>query len=130
VSDLSIEIFIKSSPLMILMIWTSVFSGALNAYKHFRIAALSPAFRAIVTIFYILTMKGQNGVHSIVEGYIIGELTRLTILYTIFKVTSGIRIKFNLSFFKRAYNFALASSYLILGMVFYALIPIINNTVL
>ena len=48
------RLLIETAPLLILLVWTSILSGAINAYKKFAFPAIAPAFRAVVNIIIIL----------------------------------------------------------------------------
>ncbi len=47
----------ESSPLVLLIVVTSLLTGTLNAYKMFSVPALAPGLRAIVTLFLIFLAK-------------------------------------------------------------------------
>jgi putative peptidoglycan lipid II flippase len=82
-------LLIETAPLVILLVWTSVLAGTLNAYKKFVFPAISPAFRAIVNLSIIFIFKDTLGVHAIAWGYVIGEAVRLVIL----AVITAVRLK-------------------------------------
>ncbi|GBD97318.1 MAG TPA: hypothetical protein ENG83_07780 [Nitrospirae bacterium] len=121
-------ILFETAPLVILLVWTGILSGTLNAYKIFSIPALSPAFRAIVAIAFIFAFKESIGVHAIAWGYVIGEAIRLGILFLFLKKLRLFRLKFSIGWEKSFSQFFRTSSYQIIGLSVLAFTPIINQT--
>lgn len=127
--ELIFVILLESVPLAVLLVWTSILSGTLNAYKMFGVPAVSPAFRAIVTLAFIFSFKDSMGVHAIALGYVVGEAVRLAILFAILgKIKSSIRLKLSLGWDKKFTDFIKASSYVVAGMSVLAFTSIINKT--
>jgi len=120
-------ILIESSPLVILLVWTSILAGTLNAYKVFSIPAISPAFRAIVTLIFIFLFKKNLGVHAIALGYVVGEIFRLFILFTLLKRLNIFHLKLSVSWGAKIAGFLKTSSYQIMGMSAVAFTSIINR---
>ncbi len=79
--NLFLVLFIEIVPLMVLIVLSSVLSGALNAYSLFKMPAISPAGRSIITLVIIYVYKDRFGIHSVILGYFLGELFRTAILY-------------------------------------------------
>jgi putative peptidoglycan lipid II flippase len=73
-------LLLEISPLALLLFWTSVLSGYLNAHKRFSIPALAPAARAIVNLIFIFFFRHSLGIHALTLGYIAGEFLRLIVL--------------------------------------------------
>lgn len=73
-------IIIEMIPFVILMVCTNTIDGVLNAFKKFKLPAISPAFRALLTILFIFLLRTSLGIHSIIIGYIAGEFLRLIVL--------------------------------------------------
>ncbi len=121
-------IFLESIPLVLLLVWTSILSGSLNAYKVFSIPALSPALRAVVTLCFIFIFKETLGVHAIALGYVMGEIFRLGILLIILSKLNLFRLKLSIRSEKRIIEFFRTSSYQIAGMSMLVFTPIINKT--
>ena len=121
-------ILFETAPLVVLLVWTALLSGTLNAYKIFSIPALSPAFRAIITIGFIFALKDIIGVHAIALGYVAGETVRLIILFLFLKRLRLFRLKFSITWEKRFSQFFRTSSYQVIGMSVLAFTPIINQT--
>jgi putative peptidoglycan lipid II flippase len=126
--DLIYKLFLETSPLLILLVWTSVLAGTLNAHEKFSYPALSPALRSVVNLVVIFTFKNALGVHAIAVGYVLGEIARLGILVAIIKNLRlfNLRLSFRLDiklreFFKKA-------SYQTIGMTALGLNPLINKT--
>ena len=123
------RILSESSPLVILTVWTSILSGILNAYKIFSIPAISPAFRAAMTLLIIFLFKERLGVHSIALGYLGGEFFRAFILIALIKKFKLFRFKLSLSLDNDFLNFLRISSYHMLSMATLVFIPVVNKTI-
>lgn len=126
--NLVYSVLIETSPLVILIVWTSILAGALNAYKVFSIPALSPAFRAVVTLGFIFLFARKIGVHSIAWGYVAGEIFRLLLLFGMLRKLNIFRIKLSIGWESKIAEFFKISSYQIIGMSLLAFTPIINKT--
>ncbi len=115
---LTYQLFIEISPLGFILLWTSILSGFLNAHKQFNLPALSPAFRAIVSLGMIFLFQSSLGVHAISLGYVAGEFVRLLILALVTK--EGYRVKFSISFRpdSKLIEFYKTSLFASTGMVF------------
>ncbi|MBN1254704.1 MAG: polysaccharide biosynthesis C-terminal domain-containing protein [Deltaproteobacteria bacterium] len=126
--QLIFRLLVETAPLFILLVGTSIFSGALNAYKIFWLPAISPVFRATIVIFAIFLLKDSLGVHSITIGYVIGEIFRLIIL-GVETFRRGI-LSLNLSVHvePKLFEFLKKSFYQISGMVAVAFNPIVDRT--
>jgi len=110
-------LFIEISPLILLLVWTSIFSGLLNAYKKFAFPAVSPAFRAIVTLIIIYLFKNRYGVHSIAWGYMAGEVIRMFILIIVVMKSNLLRIRLKVSFDKKTLGFFKTAIYSMISLV-------------
>ena len=121
-------ILLESVVLIVLIVWTSILAGSLNAYKVFSIPALSPAFRAIATLSFIFTFKDIFGVHAIAWGYVVGEVFRLSVLLLLLSRLNLFRIKLSIGWDKKFSEFFQTSSYQVIGMSILALTPMINKT--
>ena len=125
--DLVYLILLQAAPLIILLVWTSILSGALNAYKKFAFPAISPAFRAVINIGFIFTFKDAFGVYAIALGYVVGEVVRLVILavairgFKLFKLGLSFRLGTKLK------EFLKTASYQIIGMAAIGLNPIVDR---
>jgi len=115
------------SPLPILLIWTSVLAGTLNAYKKFSFPALSPSFRAIINLILIFLLKDRWGVHSIVIGYLAGEIVRLLTLIYLCKRILCLRIKFYFQLTSKLKDFFIKGFYQVIGMVGVGLNPVTDK---
>jgi putative peptidoglycan lipid II flippase len=120
-------ILLESILLVVLLVWTSILAGSLNAYKVFGIPALSPAFRAIATLSFIFTLKDLIGVHAIAWGYVVGEVFRLCILLLMLHRVNIFRIKISLGWDEKFSDFFKTSSYQVTGMSILAFTPVINK---
>jgi len=122
------RILVETSPLIILLVWTSVLAGTLNAYKKFAFPAISPAFRAIVNLIIIFTFKDRYGVHSIAFGYVAGELVRLTILLIVANRLDLFKLRLSFQFKSKLVEFLKTASYQIIGMAAVGLNPFVDKT--
>ncbi|PCJ58373.1 MAG: hypothetical protein COA65_08010 [Rhodospirillaceae bacterium] len=73
-------LFVELSPLLILSIWISLFSGWLNADRRFATVAASPALLGIFVLGAMWLLHDRFGVHALAIGYLLGELARLAFL--------------------------------------------------
>ena len=121
------QILLETSPLTILLVWTSILSGAMNAYKIFSVPAFSPAFRAVITLGIIFYLKGTMGVHAIAWGYVVGEAARLIMLFVIIRETQLFRFRFALSYKPEFIVFLKTAASLLAGMTLLSCAPIINK---
>ncbi|MDP8235279.1 MAG: lipid II flippase MurJ [Candidatus Erginobacter occultus] len=71
------RLLLLTAPLMVLLVWTGVLTGYLNAYKKFAFPAVAPAFRAAANLAVIFALKDAMGVFAIALGYLAGEVIRL-----------------------------------------------------
>lgn len=81
VLDLSYRLILETSPLVLLLTWTAIITGVMNAYRRFSLPAVSPAFRAVVALTLIFALKDRLGLHAVPLGYVAGELVRVVILF-------------------------------------------------
>ncbi len=73
-------LFVELSPLLILSIWISLFSGWLNADRRFATVAASPALLGVFVLGAMWFLHDRFGVHALVIGYLLGEIARLGFL--------------------------------------------------
>lgn len=121
-------ILLETIPLVVLLVWTSILAGTLNAYKVFVIPAISPAFRAGITIGFIYLFKKSLGVHAIAWGYVAGEVFRLGMLFWLLQKLKFFRLRLSVSWEPKFYEFLKTSSYQITGLSIIAFTPVINKT--
>jgi len=129
-SDLQLVfvLIIEIAPLVILITFSSILAGSLNAYKKFKIPALSPAFRAIITILFIFSFKGILGVHAIAVGYVIGELLRVLILFIFINRFKLFSFHFYLNLNARIKELFKTASYQVIGMTTISMNLVIDRT--
>ncbi len=125
--DTIYKLLIEIAPLLLLLTWTSVLSGAINAYKKFVFPAISPAFRAIVNLIIIFVLKNKIGVHAVALGYVFGELVRMGILLNILSRMRLFSLKISFALDPKIREFFKTSSFQIFGMVAVGLNPIIDK---
>jgi putative peptidoglycan lipid II flippase len=122
-------LFLETGPLLILLVWTSILSGTLNAYKMFAIPALCPGFRALISLSIIFTIKDQLGIHAIVLGYVLGEATRIILLMAVIRQKKLFILKISFRFTEKLKSFVKTSSLQIIGMIGTGLSPIVNSII-
>lgn len=122
------RLLIETSPLILLLVWTSVLAGTLNAYKKFAFPAISPAFRAIVNLTIIFAFKDSYGVHAIAFGYLAGEIIRLTVLLIATKRLNLFKLRLSFQLNHKLMEFFKTASYQIIGMVAIGFNPIVDKT--
>lgn len=121
------QLLIETIPLIVLLTITSVFTGTLNAYKIFAVPAIAPAFRAVIIIALIYVLKRPLGIHSIALSYVIGELFRAIILYTLIDRLGLFKLRLSYSITVELKEFFRSSSFQIISMIAMGLSPIINK---
>jgi len=126
--DLVYHLLIETAPLIILLVWTSVLAGTLNAYQKFLFPAISPAFRAIFNIGLIFIFKDILGVHAIALGYVIGEIFRIAILVGVIKRLKAFNLNLSFHLDNKLKEFLKTASYQTIGMVAVGLNPIVDKT--
>jgi len=123
-------LLVEIMPLLVLLIATSLLAGTLNSLKLFSLPAISPALRAVPTLFFAFHLKDKIGIHSIAIGYVIGELFRLSFL-TVQAIRKDV-FSLNNTFFIYSspifLKFIKTSSYLVIGMIIIAFNPIVDKT--
>jgi len=122
------RILVETSPLIILLVWTSVLSGSLNTYKKFTFPAISPAFRALVNLIFIFAFKDSCGVHSIAFGYVAGEIVRLIFLWVAVKQLNLFKLRLSFQLNQKLLEFFKTASYQVAGMAAAGFNPIVNQT--
>jgi len=121
------NLLVETTPLIILLVWTGILSGTLNAYKKFAYPAVSPAFRAIINLGIIFAFRSVIGVHAIALGYVAGEAVRMIILLGIIKKLKLIRFRFSFSLSPVLRDFFGKASYQTVAMIAIWSKPIIDR---
>lgn len=121
------SLLLETAPLVILLVWTSILNGTLNAYKKFAFPAVSPAFRAIINLGIIFLLKDQLGVHAIALGYVVGELSRLLILFGVIRRLRLFKLRITFHLTARLRRFFKIASYQTVGMVAVWFKPIVDR---
>ena len=122
------KLLLETSPLLLLLVFSSVVIGAANALKKFAFPAFSPGLRAVVTLAVILLLKASLGIHSVAVGYLLGETVRLVALLWVLGRQAGIRIRVTLRLDSRLLEFFKTASYQLLGMLLVGFTPIVDKT--
>lgn len=125
--DLIMVILLETSPLAVLLVWTSVLSGSFNAFRRYAPPALSPAVRAAVTLAFIFAFKDSLGVHSIAWGYVAGEAARLVVLLALIRKLRDLRLTLPFSWDRKFVEFMKVASYQVAGMSLAVLSPLIDR---
>ncbi|MCF6209755.1 MAG: oligosaccharide flippase family protein [Gammaproteobacteria bacterium] len=71
--------FFGLSLLIIITLLSTVYSGFLNARKRFSVVAISPVVRAGICLVFILMFSESLGFWSVIIGYTLGEILRLSL---------------------------------------------------
>jgi len=124
---LTVSLFIETAPLIILLFWSGLLSGAMNTYKKFALPAFSPAIRAVIIIIFIFFMKAKIGVHAVAIGYIIGEFCRLTFFFIAIRKWRLFRIKISLGIDARLKDFARTALFQLIAMTIGVMNPFIDK---
>lgn len=124
---LVIRLLLETSPLVLLLLWSSVLSGYLNAHKAFAVPAVAPGVRAAVNIGCILLFKGTLGVHALPLGYIAGEATRLFVLGLTVWRRAPFRFRPALRIDARLADLYRTSIYPVAAMVWTLMNPLVDN---
>jgi len=120
-------LLLETAPLVILLVWTGVLIGTLNAYRKFAFPAVSPAFRAVLNLAIIFAFRNSLGVHAIALGYVAGEAGRMIILLGIIRRLDLIRIRFGFRPGPGLKDFFRKASFQAAAMVAIWLKPIIDR---
>ncbi len=120
-------LLLETAPLVILLVWTGVLSGTLNAYRKFAYPAVSPAFRAALNLGIIFAFRNSLGVHAIALGYVAGEAGRMLILLGIIRKLKLVKIRFSCRPGPRLRDFFRQASFQAAAMVAIWLKPIIDR---
>jgi len=127
--SLSYSLVLELSPVLLLVMLSSILSGVLNAYRIFWAPASSTTLALSVVIGLTYLGKGGLGVHAVALGYVTGEVCRLLFLWSVLRRTGIAPIRFRLEERETLRAFLKLSSYMILGMVVAGLAPLINRII-
>ena len=94
--SLSARLFVEISPLILLMFWSSVLAGAMNAFKRFSLHAFFPAIRAVIVLLWVFLTKDRFGMHAVAVAYTIGEALRLFVYFCAIRKWKLFRIRMSL----------------------------------
>jgi len=125
--DLVYWILVETAPLIILLVWTSILAGTLNAYKKFVFPAVSPLFRAVFNIGFIFIFKDALGVHAIALGYVVGEIVRLAILAGVIQRLKLFKLGLSFNLDLKLKEFLKTASYQVIGMVAVGFNPVVDR---
>ncbi|MDA8387643.1 MAG: polysaccharide biosynthesis C-terminal domain-containing protein [Nitrospiraceae bacterium] len=126
--DMAFRILLESMPLLILIVWASVLTGALNAYKKFALPAISPVFRGVTVLGFIFLFKGTLGVHAIACGYVAGEALRLAVLAGVIWRGALFRPRISLRLSPSIREFLKTASFQMIGLAALGTSPLIDKT--
>ncbi|MDA8089100.1 MAG: polysaccharide biosynthesis C-terminal domain-containing protein [Nitrospiraceae bacterium] len=122
------RILLEVAPLIVLMVWSSLLAGSLNAYKKFALPALSPGFRAVIAILAILALKGGFGVQAIAFGYLAGEAVRLAVLLYFIRRKAIFKLRLSFRLAPSMREFLKTASFQAVGMAVFGISPLIDKT--
>jgi putative peptidoglycan lipid II flippase len=120
-------IILEMIPFVILLVWTNTLDGVFNAFKKFKIPAISPFLRAVIIICCIFLLKGVAGIHSIIAGYIAGEFLRLLFLVYVIKRKNIFHFSITISMSKNFIDFIKKGLYQTIAMVLVGINPLIDK---
>ncbi|MEJ2254866.1 MAG: lipid II flippase MurJ, partial [Nitrospirota bacterium] len=120
-------LLVETAPLFVLLVWTSVLAGTLNAYKRFAFPALSPGIRALVCLGIIFAFKDTYGVHAIAIGYVAGELLRLGSVFWVIKWLRLFKLRVSFRLSAKLREFLQTASYQMAGMAVIGINPIVDK---
>ncbi|MBN2532750.1 MAG: polysaccharide biosynthesis C-terminal domain-containing protein [Spirochaetales bacterium] len=120
-------IILEMIPFVIFLVWTNTIDGVLNALKKFKLPAISPALRAVITILIIFILHNSIGIHSIITGYITGEFFRFLLLVVIIKRTHLFQFYFSLSISQKLKDFFKKGVYQTIAMILVGVNPLIDK---
>jgi len=126
--DLVYWVLVETAPLIILLVWSSILAGTLNAYKKFVFPAITPMFRAVFNIGFIFIFKDALGVHAIALGYVVGEIIRLAVLVGVIKRLKFFKLGLSFSLDPKLKEFLKTASYQTIGMTAAGLNLIVDKT--
>ncbi len=110
-------LLVEIAPLALLLYWTNVLSGYLNARQEFAWPALSPAIRAAVNLGVLVILRHRWGIHALVIGYVAGEVVRLVVLAGVIAVRAPFRLVLSWHVDDSQRTFARTTAYAVLAMV-------------
>ncbi len=113
------------APLVILIVNSSILVGLLNAYRRFALPAVSPAFRSLLAILFILLFRGRLGIHAVPIGYLLGEAARF---FALFCGVRRLGLNFSGDAPGRIGEFFSVAGRQMVGMIAIALIPTVDKT--
>lgn len=113
---LTYNLLLETAPLIILLSWTSILAGTLNSYKKFSFPAISPVFRAVISLVVIFLFKDAYDVYAIPLGYIAGEVVRLAVLFAVIKRFVSLKWVLPFKLNSKFWYFVKISSYQIMGV--------------
>lgn len=129
--SLAYQLLLETSPLVVLLTWTAVITGVMNAYKQFALPAVSPAFRAVVALALIFALRPSLGLHAVPLGYVAGEAVRTAVLAASMHRLTPLRFRpghFTASFSKRVRSFLGVAFYQNIALLAAALNPVVDRT--
>lgn len=121
-------LFAETAILLLFVVSSSTVAGILNAHRKFALPAVSPVFRAGISLTTIFLLKDRFGVHSLAIGYVLGDLVRLIVLYAYLRYSDLCRIRLNLRLTENVINFFKTAGFQIGAMSITGLYPFIDKT--
>lgn len=126
--NIAYRVLLEISPLIFLLLWTSILTGILNTQKRFFLPAISPGFRAVVNLFVIYVFKNDYGIHAIPLGYVVGEMFRFIILFYIINKLNLFRFRPSFSIDHRVILFSKSAFFQIASMITIGINPFVDKT--
>lgn len=125
--NLLFQLLLEISPLLSLLVLSSILAGILNAYFKFWLPAFSPGIRATICLIIIFLLKNKIGIHSVTLGYISGELLRIAVFLYVLAKHKIIHFRFNFKIDAELTRFFKTMSFQIISMFVIGLNPVVDK---
>jgi putative peptidoglycan lipid II flippase len=121
------ELLIAISPLVPLLVVSSLLAGILNAYKFYALPAVAPGIRAVIALLIVYFFQFFLGIKAVVLAYILGELVRTISLFYLAKARKLINFK-DIFKSKEALMFFKVAAFQSIALSINGFIPLIDKT--
>jgi putative peptidoglycan lipid II flippase len=125
---LSRVVLLEIAPLTLLLFWTNVLSGYLNAHHLFAGPAVSPAIRAAVNLAVLWWLKAPLGIHALTVGYVAGEAVRLAMLTAVVRSSAPFPLHVSFRFDDSVQRFFRATAFAVAAMVWVLANQLVDTT--
>lgn len=118
---------VEASPLIILIVLSSILGGVLNAFYKFWLPPLCHGLRALVCIITMFIFKNKLGIHSVILGYILGEIFRILIYAAYILKNNIISFKFNITADAKLITFFRTLSFQVISLTAIGMNPVVDK---